>query len=197
MVQAGTIERCRLLFTRARASTTIEICRVMREKIDALIHYFTVKWQQPKEKPNAASAAERMKIFNFYPRVGLAGTVGDPSRSDGSPQGSWAVSRTDQTTEQMVLRRLQELQQTGSSFLEHKCDVSLPSLHYLHEALLTSCYYKITRLEKKCSPYFVKPLLNIISQLCIAHRPAHYIGLFRNNPHQVNWIATAKRCTLS
>lgn len=55
-------------------------------------------------------------MFNFYPRGGLAGTVGDPSRSDGSPQGSWAVSRTDQTTEQMVLRRLQELQQTGSSF---------------------------------------------------------------------------------
>lgn len=61
-----------------------------------------------KENTNATSAAGRMNTFNFYPSGGFASTFGDPSRSDRSPQGSWAVSRTDQTTEQMVLWRFQE-----------------------------------------------------------------------------------------
>lgn len=61
-----------------------------------------------KENTNSTSAAGRVNTFNFYPSGGFASTFGDPSRSDRSPQGSWAVSRTDQTTEQMVLRRFQE-----------------------------------------------------------------------------------------
>lgn len=49
-----------------------------------------------KENTNATSAAGRMNTFNFYPSGSFASTFGDPSRSDRSPQGSWAVSRTDQ-----------------------------------------------------------------------------------------------------
>lgn len=176
MVQTSTIEGCGPLFTWARASTTIEICRVICEKIDPLIRYFSVKWQQRQQKKNlyAASAAERMKIFNSTRRFRwhLGGSVSVwwfSTRQLGRVQ-NWSNHRTDGSEETLGRGCFTDDDMTsadGFFFLraELQCLPAMSPFHVpLQEALLISYYYKITWLEKRWSTYFVNLLLNIISQ---------------------------------
>lgn len=161
MVPTGTIEGCRPLSHEHVRQPQYKSVESFGKRLIHW-HYFTVKWQQQKKNPNVASAAERMKIFNFYPHGGFAGTLGDPSRVQ-----KWTSHRTDGSEETSGGGCFADDDMTsadGFFFLRVQLR-HLPSLHVpLPEALLISCYYKITRLEKKCTMYFVNLLLNIISQ---------------------------------